>query len=73
MPEPAQQSIFFIPCTTFEITDIISNMKSKNSMGVDNLIKHEITYPIYKLINQSLELGAVPDRMKVAKIFPIYI
>ena len=49
-------------------------------MGVDNLsavmikeIKHAITHPLYKLINKSLELGAVPDGMKVAKISPVYI
>ncbi len=54
-------------------------MKSKKSMGVDNLsvvmikeINHEITYPLYKLINKLLELGAVPDGMKVVKRSPIY-
>ena len=51
----------------------------KNSQGFDNistkLLKStidEILIPLTHIINLSMESGTVPEKMKIAKIIPIY-
>ena len=67
------------PTDHYEITKIITSLKSKNSSGHDNinskffkLIKQDIISPLVILFNKSLETGVVPDLMKLAEIIPIY-
>ena len=74
-----QSSIFMAPTDHYEITKIITSLKSKNSSGHDNinskflkLIKQDIISPLVILFNKSLETGVVPDLMKLAEIIPIY-
>ena len=54
-------------------------MKPKNSSGHDEISMKLLKYlelilytPITLLVNQSLKTGIFPDRMKIAKIIPIY-
>ena len=61
------------------ILKIINSLKSNISCGVDNIssafIKthsYLLCKPLTKLINQSLNLGIFPDKLKVAKVFPIF-
>ena len=67
-----QSSIFMAPTDHYEITKIITSLKSKNSSGHDNinskflkLIKQDIISPLVILFNKSLETGVVPDLMKL--------
>ena len=58
---------------------MINALKSKNSCGHDGLstillkaIKHDICKPITLIINQSLYTGIFPNKLKLAKVIPIY-
>ena len=60
-------------------TQLISKLKSKDTKGHDlisnNLlkaIKHEIVKPLTFIINQSLKTGTFPDRLKVARVRPLF-
>ena len=62
-----------------EIMKTIEELKSKTSQGLDNLsnkllkqIKLEIIKPLTLIINQTLNTGIFPDKLKIAKILPIY-
>ena len=72
-------SFSFSHVTGREISDIIGNMKNKNSQGHDNIsnrlmkkISPAIVYPLSVIVNQSLYLGKFPDSLKIAKVIPIY-
>ena len=61
------------------VKNVINNMKPKNSSGHDGISMKLLKYlelilykPITLLVNQSLKTGIFPDRMKIAKIIPIY-
>jgi hypothetical protein len=73
------KSIFFAPTDPDEIFRIITALKNKKSTGHDNIssfflkvINQQVSVPISILVNKSLELGLVPDVMKIAKVIPIY-
>ena len=58
---------------------LISKLKSEDTKGHDlilnNLlkaIKHEIVKPLTFIINQSLKTGTFPDRLKVARVRPLF-
>ena len=72
-------NIFLNPVTKYDIIKITNTLKPKTSSGYDELstklLKHiinEIIDPITHIINQSLLTGIVPDKMKIAKLVPIY-
>jgi hypothetical protein len=76
---PATCEFRFRPTTTAEIEKIIDHLKSKTSFGQDRLsnkllknIKSEISPCLTILINQSIEKGIFPDRLKCARIMPIF-
>ena len=59
--------------------EIISKMKPKSSSGLDNIscrlmkdISDIIATPLTLLINQSLQSGIFPDKLKIAKVVPIF-
>jgi len=61
------------------VLKIINELKPKTSRGVDNisnnlikLIKFEIVKPLTMIINQCMNIGMFPDKMKIAKVLPIY-
>ena len=62
-----------------DIRKIINKLKPKTSSGVDNistillkLSKELLIKPIATIINQSLTSGIFPNKLKVAKVLPIY-
>ena len=62
-----------------EVAKIISNLKSKPSSGHDNIssslikrIAEPLSIPLSLLVNQSLNAGIFPNRLKIAKVIPIY-
>ena len=69
----------FKPNTTDEVEKIISQIKSKNSCGHDQistkLLKHltpVLLHSITLILNQSLSTGIFPDRLKIARVIPLY-
>ena len=69
----------FIPTDHGEIIKITNKLKMKSSQGFDNistkLLKFtidEILIPLTHIINLSMQSGTVPEKMKIAKIIPIY-
>ena len=66
-----------VPAT--EVTKIIKNLASKNSSGHDGIsacfikrILETITPPLTHIINQSLCTGIFSDRLKIAKVIPLF-
>ena len=58
---------------------IISDLSVKNSCGVDGIssklletISPVIAAPLAHIIMQSLCTGIFPDRLKIAKVIPLY-
>ena len=76
---PERTNFEFKAVTEKTVEEIIDNLKPKTSCGVDRLsnkllkfIKYEITKPLTKIINQSLLTGIFLDKLKLAKVLPIY-
>jgi len=62
-----------------EISKIIDGLPSKTSRGFDEIstklmkyLKTEISKPLTVIINQSFQTGLFPQKLKIAKIIPIY-
>lgn len=66
----------FTEVQEISISKIIHNLSNKNSHGITSeLIKSiepEIVKPLIVLINQVLNTGKFPDKLKIAKVIPIY-
>lgn len=69
----------FTPCTTDELSKIISKLDSNSSSGIDNIstktikcIQNLITREMTDSINECLQNGTFPETLKVAKVTPIY-
>ncbi len=74
-----KNSIFLYPTSEVEVFNILTSLKNKKSSGhhgISNVLLKEIGYcllsQITDLINKSIELGQVPDVLKVAKVLPLY-
>ena len=62
-----------------DVKKVIQNLASKNSSGHDGIsvrflkkILEIITPPLTHIINQSLCTGIFPDRLKIAKVIPLF-
>ena len=78
-PMPSPHSLFLLPCTEEEISDMMKVLKPKTSCGHDGLspkilkqISDSMIKPILHIINMSLISGKVPKSMKQAKVIPIF-
>ena len=73
-------SSFNFECVNSDIVDkTILELSSKNSCGADGLstnllkrISKIIAPPLCVIINQSLVTGIFPDRLKIAKVIPLF-
>jgi len=57
----------------------VNSLKNKNSLGVDNIstkllkqIINPIANQLAQIINQSFATGAVPNKLKIARVIPIF-
>ena len=73
------QSIFLAPATKNEILTITNSFLTGKAYGRDNLpmsvIKRFIdiiSVPLTSIVNMSLSHGIVPDKMKIARVIPVY-
>ena len=62
-----------------DILNIMNNLTLKTSSGIDNLsikdikvIKYELAKPLTLITNQVLSSGIFPDKLKIAKVIPIF-
>ena len=69
----------FSPISNKTVRDIIINLNSKHSAGFDDIstillkkLEPLLSEPLQIIINQSLNNGIFPDKLKMAKIFPIF-
>lgn len=72
-------SMFLSPSNEDEISKIINDFKSKSSQDVNGIsmalvkkVKDFITKPLNIICNLSLSKGVFPDKMKIAKVLPLY-
>lgn len=72
-------SIYLTPTSEDEIDRIITNLQNTNSVGYDNIntnilkiVSKKISYPLTHIINQSLENGIFPDRLKLSVVKPLH-
>ena len=79
LTEKISSTLNFNMVDTETIEDIIEKLKSKSSAGLDgfssNLLKISneiISGTLALIINQSLTTGIFPDRLKCAKVIPIF-
>ena len=76
---PCAASFNFVYTKPDDIEKIIRNLKPKSSAGFDNIstkllkeIENVISRPLSIIINQSLCTGIFPDKLKIAKVIPLY-
>jgi hypothetical protein len=69
----------FVNIEEDNVSEIINKLSSKTSFGFDGIscklmksIKAAIIKPITIIINQMISTGIFPDKLKIAKIAPIY-
>ena len=79
MSNPTNTELDFKAITTDDIEKIIDNFKPKPSTGHDNismkLLKHckdILLTPITLIVKQMFTTGIFPERLKIAKIKPLY-
>ena len=76
---PCAASFNFAYTNPDKIEKIIRNLRPKSSAGSDNIstkllkeIDNVVSRPLSIIINQSLCTGIFPDKLKIAKVIPLY-
>ena len=76
---PNPNSLFFVPVTESEVSDIVNGLHNKKSSGYDSVnisvVKNSISAickPLTHAINLSLISGIVPHQLKTAKVIPVF-
>ena len=79
LPLPTSNSFYFNPTSPLEIKRIITDLKSKNSSGMDGIpskalkcTPHNILFAIAHIFNLSLSNCEFIDAFKVAKVVPVF-
>ena len=72
-------SIVLFPTSHREVDKLIASLPSKTSSGHDDIsnillksLRTRLLYPLTIIMDQSLETGVFPDRMKLAEVIPLY-
>ena len=72
-------SFFTAPSTSYEISDIISTLKSGKSLGPNSIpmkilksLSSLISSPLSQIINESFQSGVFPEKLKLAKVIPLF-
>ena len=75
---PSKKSFFLEPVTVNEVLKVVNSSLNKTSMdqsGINfTLVKENISsaIPISHIGNISFKMGIFPDRIKIAKVIPIF-
>ncbi len=77
-PSPPN-SLFFTPTDIDEVTTICKSLKSGASSGFDDIkpdivksVGDLIAFPLVHIFKLSLRSGVVPDKLKIAKVVPVF-
>ena len=76
---PSRHTFEFNPVSVEEVSKVIDKLHSKPSAGFDRMsttllkkIKPNILQPVTLIINQILTNGIFPDKLKIARVKPLY-
>ena len=76
---PLPNSHMFFDCDPTEVESLISLLQTSKSSGpwsipvnVLHLLKSDISLPLSKIFNLSMQTGTHPDCLKLAKVIPIH-
>ena len=79
LPDMRSNSMYMKPIVASDIIKIIDKFNPNKSAGHDNVgnyiikkVGKEIVKPLTNIFNLSLSTGVVPDKLKTAKVIPIY-
>ena len=79
MPDRFPRSIFLDPVDPPYVLQVSQKLKSKTSSGYDDIsskiFKDTISciiLPVTHILNLSFDSGIVPDKLKIAKVIPIF-
>ena len=77
--DPKKSSMYMKPIIEKDVIKIIDKFKQNKSAGNDNIGNHiikklanEIAHPLTCIFNLSISTGIVPEKLKIAKVIPIY-
>ena len=72
-------SFYFSPVSEFEISSVISSLNCSKSVGPNSIpiyllkiLNNNISLCLSKIINDSFLHGIFPDKLKIAKVTPIF-
>ena len=79
MPEQINASMFLIPTDPGNVIDVGMKLRPKSSSGYDNIstkllrkILEDIAIPFSHVANLTFTTGNVPQKLKLAKVIPIF-
>ena len=79
LSSPNLDSFFISPCTAEEISSLIQSFKNGKSSGPNSIpvkLLKILNLPISKdlsvLVNESFVMGTFPEKLKIAKVIPIF-
>lgn len=79
IPATNLNSLFFRPVTSGEVLNILLSLNVRKSSGRDGIapavlrsVAAEVAPVLVTVFNLSLETGCFPDKLKVAKVIPIF-
>ena len=77
--KPRAVAYFLKPIVESDIMEIINKLNPTKSAGCDNIgnniikkVSNEIIKPLTMIFNLSLSTGLFPDKLKIAKVIPIF-
>ena len=72
-------SVFVSPAGSYEISDVIDLFKAGKSIGSNSIpmkllkiLSPHISSPLSQIINESFQSGVFPEKMKQAKVIPLF-
>ena len=76
---PDQNSFFIFPSTSDEVSKVIKSLKNSKSSGPNSIpiklmkiLDPHISIDLSSLINESFETGIFPNKLKIAKVIPVF-
>ena len=79
LAKPTLNSFFISPCTTSEVSSVIQALKNGKSCGPNSIpikllkiLESHISVHLSCLINESFVRGIFPDKLKIAKVIPVF-